>query len=375
MGLVTVNIIRLCQIIKSRGAKGKSFCMLGRQSMLTELPEIIYLFNKMDIEYDKVLLEKMKREEKIDTYMFFKLLGFEDVHALDFTEDDGADIIFDLNEDSVPVDLYGRFDYVLDGGTLEHVFNISQAMKNVSQMVKRGGYIIHLSPTGGYIDHGFFSFSPTFFNDFYTQNGYLIEILDMGFYYDKNDYCEWMATYSMDCRLFGGFEEINNYIRLMLNTNEIGRIMLWCVAQKKEIKEEIYPIQLEYDISRKQALKENTEVEKGVIDFEKLMLHIETNKNKKIALFGSGYICNLIINQLYKYDLQESIQFILDNNVEKAGNQLRGYIVLCPTEKRISMVDEIIICSTKYCEQIYANLREHYANAVECIKITDFYKY
>ena len=50
MGLVTVNLIRLCQIFQSRGVEGKSLCMLGRQSLLIELSEVIYMFNKMNIK-------------------------------------------------------------------------------------------------------------------------------------------------------------------------------------------------------------------------------------------------------------------------------------------------------------------------------------
>ena len=103
--------------------------------------------------------------------------------------------------------------------------------------------MIHLSPAGGYIDHGFYSFSPTFFNDFYSENGYAIEILDIGFYYDRKEFKEWKVAYSMDCRLFDNFVEIDKYIKCMFNTQDIGRMMLWCVAQKKEVQSCIYPIQ------------------------------------------------------------------------------------------------------------------------------------
>ena len=112
MGLVTVNLIRLCQILHSRGINKKSICMLGRQSLLIELSEVIYIFNRMNIKCDIKSLENLKGKESIDTYEFFKCLGFEEVHALDFTPDDGADIIFNLNDKSLPKELIeGQYFY------------------------------------------------------------------------------------------------------------------------------------------------------------------------------------------------------------------------------------------------------------------------
>lgn len=66
------------------------------------------------------------------------MCGISDVHAVDMNSADGADIICDLNEE-LPDELYGKFDYVIDGGTSEHVFNIAKAIENEAKMVKNGG--------------------------------------------------------------------------------------------------------------------------------------------------------------------------------------------------------------------------------------------
>lgn len=83
-----------------------------------------------------------------------------------------ADVIIDLN-DPVSDDLHDRFDLIIDPGTIEHCFNVAQAMKNISEMTAVGGFVFHSTP-GAYMNHGFYSFSPTFFLDYYSKNGFLV---------------------------------------------------------------------------------------------------------------------------------------------------------------------------------------------------------
>lgn len=100
---------------------------------------------------------------------FFYALGVQDVRALDVSDFEGAEIIWDLNR---PVDsgLEGRFDLILDSGTLEHVFDVKTAMTNLARMLRPGGRVIHFSPANNFCNHGFYQFSPTFFADFYLGN-------------------------------------------------------------------------------------------------------------------------------------------------------------------------------------------------------------
>ncbi len=91
--------------------------------------------------------------------------------VVDFTAERGIEIIADLN---YPHDL-GQFDVVIDPGTLEHCFNIGQAMMNAANAVKLGGVLLHLSPML-MMNHGFYNLCPTLFNDFYEQNGWEVEI-------------------------------------------------------------------------------------------------------------------------------------------------------------------------------------------------------
>ena len=101
-----------------------------------------------------------------------EVLGCTSVASLDISDFEGADIQHDLNL-PVPESLHGRFESVLDLGTSEHVYQISQVFENVSTLVKPGGQIIHMLPANGQCGHGFWQFSPELFYSLYAPaNGY-----------------------------------------------------------------------------------------------------------------------------------------------------------------------------------------------------------
>jgi SAM-dependent methyltransferase len=103
-----------------------------------------------------------------------KSMGFEQMHNLDCSSFEGADIIFDLNCKDVPQYLEKRFDVIINHGTMEHVFHVPNVLNNCFQMLKVGGRMIHGSPTSNLVDHGFYMFSPTLFYDYYTANNWEI---------------------------------------------------------------------------------------------------------------------------------------------------------------------------------------------------------
>ncbi len=110
-------------------------------------------------------------EENTSDVAFFRLLGAGDVHALDFSDFEEAEIILDLNK-TVPDELTCRFDVILDSGTIEHVFDMRSALMNIGRMLKPGGRVIHVTPANNYANHGFYQCSPTLLIDYYAANGY-----------------------------------------------------------------------------------------------------------------------------------------------------------------------------------------------------------
>jgi hypothetical protein len=107
---------------------------------------------------------------------FFELLGFSAVESLDYSNYEGADHIVDLNNQRMPDFLMQRFDFIVDGGTLEHIFHVPNVLNNIFMMLRTGGRILHMAPSSNHMDHGFYMFSPTLFMDFYCANKFEINL-------------------------------------------------------------------------------------------------------------------------------------------------------------------------------------------------------
>ena len=104
-------------------------------------------------------------------------LGAESLSVLDYSDYEGADLVHDLNQ-PVPENLHGRFDAVIDGGALEHVFNFPMAISNLMKMTKVGGRVFLMLPANNLCGHGFYQFSPELmFRIFVGANGFALRRL------------------------------------------------------------------------------------------------------------------------------------------------------------------------------------------------------
>ena len=111
----------------------------------------------------------------LDDRSFFALLGFSEVLSCDVSPWEGADLQLDLNQ-PVPPELLGRFDVVFESGTLQYVFDLPAALRNVWALLRPGGRVVHgMLPSNNHVDHGFYMFCPTLFHDFYAANHWVLE--------------------------------------------------------------------------------------------------------------------------------------------------------------------------------------------------------
>ena len=96
---------------------------------------------------------------------------------MDVSNYESATHIQDMNL-PIPDDLRERFSVVHDGGTLEHVFNIPQALKNCMEMVRVGGCFLQVNVANNFMGHGFWQFSPEMiYRVFCPDNGYRVEVV------------------------------------------------------------------------------------------------------------------------------------------------------------------------------------------------------
>jgi hypothetical protein len=85
--------------------------------------------------------------------------------------------ILDLNFDPLPERLRCYHDVVMNFGTTEHIFNQWNCFEVIHDATKVGGVMYHQLPGTGYLDHGYYCYTPLFFKDMAAANGY--EVLDL----------------------------------------------------------------------------------------------------------------------------------------------------------------------------------------------------
>jgi hypothetical protein len=85
--------------------------------------------------------------------------------------------ILDLNYDALPEKYLEYYDIALNFGTTEHIFNQFNAFKVIHDAIKPGGVIYCDLPATGYLDHGYYCYTPLFFRELAEANEY--ELLDL----------------------------------------------------------------------------------------------------------------------------------------------------------------------------------------------------
>ena len=152
-----------------------------------------------------------------ETLHVFDLLG-STLDCIDIHASRGCERVLDLNYPQPLAD----YDLVIDAGTIEHCFNIGQAILNAAGAVKVGGRIFH-SPPMTMVNHGFYNLCPTLLHDFYKQNEWDLEHLS-GWTMDK----------------IGPVAETDRW------HNAPAEVSLFCIAKRLHDGAFIFPTQQKY---------------------------------------------------------------------------------------------------------------------------------
>lgn len=157
MGVDYVLFERLCELASRFRPEGRTL-MLGRHefSIQTRYAE----------RYDKALRANGHAHGRFDLLQddgycetMMERLGLGRMESMDFSDYEGATILHDLNR-PVPKALEKQFDFIFDGGTIEHVFNVPQALANVFRMLRPGGRFVSANGMNGWPGHGMYQFNP-----------------------------------------------------------------------------------------------------------------------------------------------------------------------------------------------------------------------
>jgi len=173
MGLVPA-FVRFLLAAKRRGVSFDRTLTLGRQQWYVSRSTEIRLAREFGIP--GAGNGELTHGGFADAF-FRDWLGAREAVSLDASDFEGATRIHDLNR-PVPPEWHEGFDVVLDGGTLEHIFNFPVAVESCMRMLKAGGTMFGFMPANNYCGHGLYQFSPELlFRIFSKESGFRIERL------------------------------------------------------------------------------------------------------------------------------------------------------------------------------------------------------
>lgn len=359
MGLtISDGIIDFLKEAANVSFENKSLLMLGYQHMYITYAQLFRIADRLDI----TLCDDFNFCQTIDVDAkdFFRLLGFNNIHVMDISDYEGADIVCDLNN---PVDasLHNQFDYIIDGGTLEHVFNIPAALNNISKMLKIGGKVYHYLPAASYINHGFYSVSPSLFTDYYRTNGGQVEECNIILWskeYEHNMHTHKMIDNLEDCLSAGIDYRIMDVFDGRFDKLGSYKGTLRCIATKREaVSEYKTPIQrLWYDYHcRYHAMYR--------------ALQIQRYNEGEIVVWGMGDIARQLI-KIFEAEPDYSKSKILGfTATECKATSFEGYSVIKSSEVKDQRVKLVIIATTSFADEIYEKIRYLEKSGIRVVKI------
>jgi hypothetical protein len=169
---ITVQGLRFLLASREAGVSFERFCMIGRQSLMIDPSALRKILGRAGIVLSGQECKDLFQQAGGFAEPLLRLLGAREIESVDASSFEGASLVHDMN---VPIgDRYrNHFSTVLDGGSLEHVFNFPCAIRNCMEMVAPGGHFLALTPANNWLGHGFYQFSPElFFRVFCPQNGF-----------------------------------------------------------------------------------------------------------------------------------------------------------------------------------------------------------
>lgn len=175
---VDTHVLRFLLESRRVGVSLESVMMIGRQNYSALNPRQLHeALLRGGSSVTEAHSEKIFHEGGGHIEPLLRLLGARRVESLDASSFERATVIHDLNQ-PIPNGLKGAFSCVLDGGSLEHVFNFPQAIQNCMSMISPGGHFLGITAGNNFLGHGFYQFSPElFYRVFCEENGFAVEAM------------------------------------------------------------------------------------------------------------------------------------------------------------------------------------------------------
>lgn len=166
---VDLTALRGLLLAKNAGADFTRCATLGRQRLYVTKEDIARCFQLakrplLARELDSIFAEPFAEG-------LLRHLGADRIDSIDANDYERATVIHDMNT-PIEASLKQRYTMIVDGGTLEHIFNFPTAATNLIDMLAPGGHVLSIVPANNFCGHGFYQFSPElFFRVFSSENG------------------------------------------------------------------------------------------------------------------------------------------------------------------------------------------------------------
>lgn len=191
---INPNALRFLARERKKGTKLGRTAMIGRQGVHLGAKDCLRILNhEFRLSLDPEEIEKAHALGFADDLL--KTLGADSVDSFDYSDYEGATYTHDFNT-PVGEEHKDQYDFLIDGGTLEHVFQFPTALKSCMEMLRVGGVYFGVSPANNEMGHGFYQFSPEiYFRAFSKENGFKIDDV---FLYEGRESKSWYRVTDPD---------------------------------------------------------------------------------------------------------------------------------------------------------------------------------
>lgn len=148
----------------------KNAVTIGRQEIHIYSSTVDYLLERNSLSH-----LKDREYSGFCEPLLHDLFGFESIDSIDYSDYEGASILHNMNT-PIPSDF--TYDFVLELGTIEHIFNIPQVCENIINLLNVGGIFLSVNVNNNFSGHGIYQFSPEFYLSTFTKK-YGMEIQEL----------------------------------------------------------------------------------------------------------------------------------------------------------------------------------------------------
>jgi SAM-dependent methyltransferase len=187
MGIGYEIMVGLCTESVFKPFYGTAYT-LGRQTMalnpadtarlldMLHVPKSVGSWTEADFSVDKTTDFALKYSDTkhVTDVSFLRAFNFDKVYAIDISDFEGAEIVTNLNN-PIPANLESTCDFLLDGSTLDNIFDPVTGLRNIARLLKPGGRAF-LNNLGNYSKQfngiPYTMFNPLWFYDYFVWNNF-----------------------------------------------------------------------------------------------------------------------------------------------------------------------------------------------------------